>query len=356
MAELKYNDIPSVQRFQKDSSVTFATRKDDRILVHLDWLLERYNARQDDWSLRRIILCDLFLTANFWVKSFHENNKSILKERYPAVLALFEVTVDKLCLLLGVGKGALALQIEEMVGRDNTPAGKQTDFNMSAKIFDAKVREVFRIKFRDGLLYHNFPEAKVPGRLVKLNSEDYYTKLARRAAPGGAMAHGFEGWGPFVMTLERVFYMTKHTLNEPGLPNIFHSSYTGGGTISAAGTMLVVDGRLKGLRPDSGHYKPLAANTLAALQALGMFGVKLQEVMVYDFMGSPAGSGAEFVKDQAKWKTLLDARDNLKDLRGTNPVPPPLPPRPGVAAQPAQRVYAKTPGGTPGGSSGEYNS
>ena len=69
-----YSSVPSAKQFQKDSSITFAVRADDQILTYLDWLLERYehyNAK-NDYGLRRIVLCEIFLSANYWVKSYHE--------------------------------------------------------------------------------------------------------------------------------------------------------------------------------------------------------------------------------------------------------------------------------------------
>jgi hypothetical protein len=43
MVETKYKNIPAVSKWQSDSSVTFATRKDDRILAQTDSLVERYH-------------------------------------------------------------------------------------------------------------------------------------------------------------------------------------------------------------------------------------------------------------------------------------------------------------------------
>src|SRR5262249_5130973 len=100
-----YRTMPTSGQFQKDSSVNFAVRADDRILKHIDWLLERYEVRNRtgptfDWSLRRVILCDLFLTCQFWIRSYMEKNLRMKPERYPAVFALLNVTLDELAMLL----------------------------------------------------------------------------------------------------------------------------------------------------------------------------------------------------------------------------------------------------------------
>ena len=75
MKNVSYLDIPSKSQFQTDSSVTFAFRSSDRILSHLDWLLDRYAhwmKKSDFYSMRRVILADLFLTCNYWIKGYHD--------------------------------------------------------------------------------------------------------------------------------------------------------------------------------------------------------------------------------------------------------------------------------------------
>src|SRR5437868_14638150 len=94
-----YRTVPTLREFQQHSSITLAIRSDDRILKHLDWLLECYDRctrspNGDVMSKRRVILCDLFLTCNYWIKCYHELNPRMKKERYSAVTALFDVVVD----------------------------------------------------------------------------------------------------------------------------------------------------------------------------------------------------------------------------------------------------------------------
>jgi hypothetical protein len=50
----------------------------------------------------------------------------------------------------------------------------------------------------------------------------FFTAVGRKGH-GGARADAFPGWAPFVMTLEREFFMTQHWLNEAGKKNVFHS-------------------------------------------------------------------------------------------------------------------------------------
>ena len=43
-----YPKVPSPQQFEKDSSISFALRKDDIVLTHSDWLLSRFSIRSAD--------------------------------------------------------------------------------------------------------------------------------------------------------------------------------------------------------------------------------------------------------------------------------------------------------------------
>src|SRR5262245_33350925 len=84
---LEYMWVPSPKQFQKDTSITFAIRSHDRILKHIDWLLERYEARsqnvtQYEHSKRLVILCDLYFTCKFWIKSFSERRPAMKAERH----------------------------------------------------------------------------------------------------------------------------------------------------------------------------------------------------------------------------------------------------------------------------------
>lgn len=310
MEHFRYSGVPSAAQFRKDSSVTFAVRSNDVVLNHVDWLLEQYPTHLRDASMRRVILVDLFLTANHWIKLFHERSPQVHKDRYPAVLALFESAVVDLARLLGCTRGQVAAFIEEMYGRDITAGGRQTDLVKNAKYFDKLQREEFRIRFQGGRA-HQYARDAEPVRLVAVNSADHYAHVRR-----GNLGDASPGWAPFVMTLERAFYMTKHTLNVPNEPNLFHSSYLGPDTpIACAGTMLIEQGVIRGIRPDSGHYKPLAHNVVGALQALSMFHVPIERVMVYDFTGQVSTPARSFLVKNLSWVNFLKAAEELRRTR-----------------------------------------
>ena len=278
MQHFFYKAIPTVKQFQSDSSVTFAVRGEDKILKHLDWLLERYHlhSRKLNADLQRIILCEIFLGANYWIRAYHEKKPSMKKERYPAVLALFEAAVGQLSTLLRCSRPMVAIQIEEIFGRELMPEGAKTDAEpqTTPEYFTAMQLELYRIRFRAGRAHHAGLDATRPMHLTPLDTAPFFFEIARKGTDG-KQATMNKGWGPFVMTMEREFYMTKHWFDTPGHKNIFHSSYTHGRAISAAGTMYAEHGIIKGVRPDSGHYKPLEHNIVSALLALQMFAVRM---------------------------------------------------------------------------------
>src|SRR2546426_388207 len=74
-----------------------------------------------------------------------------------------------------------------------------------------------------------------------------------------------------------------------------------GGPITPAGTMYAEHGIIKGIRPDSGHYKPLEHNIVAALLALQMFAVPMDGIEVQDYAGERLGTAREFVSSRLSW-------------------------------------------------------
>ena len=347
MQHFFYNAIPTVNQFQSDSSVTFAVRAEDKILKHLDWLLERYHlhSRKPDADLQRIILCEIFLGANYWIKAYHEKKAAMKKERYPAVLALFEAAVGQLATLLRCSRPMVAIQIEEIFGRELMPEGAKTDAAAKTKpeFFTAMQLELYRIRFRAGRAYHAGLDATHPLHLAPLDTAPFFFEIARKGTDG-KQATMNKGWGPFVMTMEREFYMTKHWFDTPGHQNIFHSSYTHGRTISAAGTMYAEHGIIKGIRPDSGHYKPLEHNIVSALLALQMFAVRMDEIEVQDYAGEPLGTAREFVKSRLTWQQF-QAAGHLQKMRkaGALGVHVPAPDLDGPSGNTALRALMNSP-------------
>lgn len=59
-----------------------------------------------------------------------------------------------------------------------------------------------------------------------------------------------------------------------------HSSFLQGSRVSAAGSIKIKDGKLVGLSPLSGHYRPTASNFRAFMQSLREAGVDMENVVI----------------------------------------------------------------------------
>ena len=349
MTHFTYSQIPTPGQFQHDSSVTFAFRKDDTILTHIDWILERYQSRVrlGNEPVAPAILSHLFMTCNFWIKSYHEGNQRMKKERYPAVLALFEAAVNRLCELLQCHRGNLPYILEEIYGRDMHAHGFQVDYDSQrAHYMDKDERQVYRMRFKGGLAYQ-YPwwSSSAPMRLVPAESSHAYTAIRRKGENGNA-EDASQDFGCFVMTLERELYMAKPLVGDAGSQEgMFHSSLTAGGVVTMAGSMLIRNGKILAIRSDSGHYKPTRMNLGLLLQALAMYGVNLKQITLYDFDGANIGMAHDFLKSKMTWdefeKRRRDERahritaEEERNRRGLAPRFPHLPKRaPAVPARP----------------------
>ena len=350
MSCVTYTVVPTPARFQKDSSVTFAFRKDDPVLTNLDWLLEHYDKQRlrHDRLKCRVLLSHLFLSANSWVKGFSQKDPRMKKERYPAVIALFEAVVNELAgsdhfnldaahfVPVAVGQDAkagpvwrsgnrasqVASRIREYFGQKLHADGYDTDVtHKMAKYFTECERQVYRLRFCGGRAYQ-YPWwlPHHPTSMVPAESEKAEAGIARREENSEDKYAASPGYGNFVMTLEREVFMAKHTVSNDVYSSIFHSSYTAGGPVILAGSMLVKRGDIRAIRCDSGHYRPSRFNVVLGLQGLQMHGVNLRRVRLYDFKGGDAGTAYDFLRKGVKWDDYINPK--ATPLVGKNPMQP----------------------------------
>jgi hypothetical protein len=341
---LTYSTMPSLSQFEKDSSVRFAVRHTDVVLKRIDYLLKRYNVQaslapidrtRETGELINIILCELYLTLSYWLRENRGGQRlpavqqgqrnpdfrprAMEAGREPAIAALFDRVVRELSGVFGCSAGQVQQYIEEVFGRDLTQAGMTTDASKNGVYFDWYEREINRLRFKGGRAYHR--NAKFI--LVPLNSKDYSPDVLIERKINGVKSVGFYKWAGFVMTMDRRFYMAKHHVatpeDEDQQHNVFHSAYTGGGMVSMAGSMLIRDGKILGIRGDSGHYQPLNHNIVAALLALQMHGVELRRIKIYTHDAkdekSSVGTGDKVVKRGLTWQQYLNARADLLSKR-----------------------------------------
>ncbi|ACK50747.1 hypothetical protein Msil_1802 [Methylocella silvestris BL2] len=303
MAHVTYADIPSLTLWMRDSSVAFATRKQDIILTRVDRLLEDYHRAELDPGRQSLILCDLFLTIDCWVKSLHARNANCEKGRYNAMMNLFGAVVKQLKLAFVVHSDVeLSNALKEFLGLGMSAGGHVTDQSSPLKPFSDDERARARLWFKDGLAYQ-VPWWENSRSLKKQLASSYHGYIEMKRGEMGGQSPSYCG---FVMTLDREIYMRKQDRDA----HQFHSSYNGGARVIMAGTMLVRSGRILGIRTDSGHYKPGVHNLNTFLWALLMFGVELSPISILDHKGDYVTSADKFLADNNKWSRYLDGREN----------------------------------------------
>lgn len=341
---LAYASIPSKKQWLHDSSVTLAVRTHDTVLNQIDTLLELYDERRHAPS-SSAIACDLFFTLDYWLKVYRSNATKMEKRRAPAVQALYECVATELCSIFNCTINVLPRELELMFGRELSDDGVAVDILESRgwKAFYAERSEMplFKLYFKNGRAYQYRWWTKPPGARVLAESSRAYSPNA------GVKKDVGDNYGFFVMSMGRDIYMMRHGQIGDSLYRIFHSSYLGGGTVMAAGSMLIERGEIKRIRSDSGHYKPTPSNMIALLQALNMVGVNLSQIVMENFSGAPVGKAPEFFKQNAKWDLLRLRRDETleqnKEVASLKPRQPGEPPPPPVYGNEPPKVYSKSP-------------
>lgn len=314
---MQYSYIPPTATFKRDSSVSMARRTADPVLARIDNLLDFYQARrfatEPEAQLYALAaLTDLFMATRYWIRlAADPTHHSALKpERLPAVKALHGAVVARLGQEIGGDDQAVAEFVRDFKCRSMTDHGKVIDdyegpdtapqTPVRAYYFKTARRAATAVRFRNGVAYRLGTHEGQKGRLVKLNSADFESRMQR-----GKLV-SLPGWAPFAMGPEGDLYMTRHFIDENDEGNeyqekIYHSNYTGGGPLIAAGTMLVVDGKILALRGDSGHYKPSDHNIAEALRVLATRGVDVPRIKIYDWREKnprPTLGAMRFIREQ----------------------------------------------------------
>jgi hypothetical protein len=282
---MKYDSIPSLSRWQQDSSVALAIRKNDIVLARIDALLDHY-VRTTDSAQRLIFVSDLFFTLDYWLKMYRTNTR-MEKGRLPAVQALYEATAYALCAAFNCTINGLPRELELMWGREMSRCGVVRDLvdNYAEYITRAEAA-IFRLVFKGGKAYQLpwFNPSKWSGPVLAESKYAYEPDAVVMASrKPGAIPN--TDYGFFVLTMSRDLYMAKHRTGGPARKGFYHSSYVAGDPVVCGGTMLIQQGVIKRIRFDSGHYQPQANNYRALIMALRMWGVPLQDVKFEDFNG-----------------------------------------------------------------------
>lgn len=258
---LAYSTIPTRAQFKRGNSAVLGMRRHDPALVRIEDVLARLESSPDDF----VLVAELFFDLNGWLNAYHDGESRIARGRYPAISWLHEVTHHKLRWLSGARtQGQLSRILDEIFGSRSEARLFERDGG-----FVSPQRKTAKLIFDAGRAYRVLTEPGLPRGMHRVDScwfESDFTRTLIRANDdandnGGAPPQGF---APFVMSLDREFYMARDGLR----PAFFAEA-----PIAASGTMRIVDGRIVGIR---------GAKLSAVLQGLRGRGVDIAGITVHE--------------------------------------------------------------------------
>ncbi|MGA2721369.1 MAG: hypothetical protein ABSG79_03045 [Bryobacteraceae bacterium] len=281
----------------------------DIILNRNEELIDLHNGCIEEY-LRLAYECDLFFTIDYWLKYYKSNSALYEGDQANVVQQLYLEIVNMLCTAFKVSVNVLPRELETMFGRELTGEGHKVDveWGQGGYVKDKTELGKYRLRFKDGKVYQYpwWEASPSNGALVLAES--------KRAQPTKSVHVGAStdkpNWGYCVMTMNREIYMAQHAMPER-LPNgklklgTYHSYYLQGQPTQFAGSMLIKNGAVEGVCPDSGHYKPTDNSTLALLWALQMFGVSLDGVAVFPWDAGATVMANDFVASKGDWNALV---------------------------------------------------
>ena len=291
-------ELPGVPLWESQVGVFKATQP--LIQTLCDYLKAYHTCKGTDvasgWD-RLAILGQLFFAADHWLKLASKSpDDANYKLPQAAVLGLYVNVVDKLCQAFKCSPNVLPQALEEWWGRALTPHGYAVDnklwrfdgkdwvprprnadeigkFPDVAQYLSRAELENYRLRFDNGIaMMRSRTDA---GKWVVANSAGIGWSCGDKTAPR-MMDPGYAG---FALSMGREIFMAHHrgSFDED---NFFHSSYMSGQSVLCTGTIKIINGKVKAIRNDSGHYQPTVDHLVNVVQTLAMHGVKPADVTV----------------------------------------------------------------------------
>ncbi|MCA9151712.1 MAG: hypothetical protein KDA92_20550, partial [Planctomycetales bacterium] len=269
--------VPTTLEFQNDSDlklVVMHKRVNDVILQRIDDLLDQYHAYKSHQAKRHQILTLAFLyfSTEVWLKKSEQLRTDVNSRRKPAVERLYRDVVSELSQLLGIEINMLPMWFEDVFGTGMVAHGFEVDMTQGmfpqirAEYFTREQLEKCRLYFLSGAAY-----VKRAGMLKRFNSSLY--------------SHGFnqpisENFSGYVLGRNGQFYCHEHRVGSGSDGGFFHSGYFAGEPIICAGEIHVVNGEIREINNNSGHYRPSTTSLYTAVRLLEARGVNLNHVRV----------------------------------------------------------------------------
>ncbi|MGC4084194.1 MAG: hypothetical protein QM736_19305 [Vicinamibacterales bacterium] len=312
-----YIAMPSLAQWQHDSSVALAVRRNDKVLTNVDDLVGQFEQSNDNF--RRLgLACSLYFALDYWLKMYR-SEPTMARGRAQAMEALYKyVTMLYLCDRLQCTINTLPRELELLFGRELSACGRIVDgAHRAAEYLTRAEASKYKLSFKDGKAYQ-YPWWEAQPQDVRRLAESSHA--ATSEAHNDPNAHFFRKYGFFTMSMGQDIYMAKHYVAKgPKFDRnnnvidlidkgIYHSSYLAGIPAMFAGSMLIEGGVIKGIRSDSGHYQPADVNTASLLRALSMMGVPINQIEVYDYVGTLDSDGDFFLANNGSWQQIAAQR------------------------------------------------
>lgn len=296
---VNYVTIPSKAQFESDSTVMFAFRASDVTLGQIDQLLADYH--QVAAPQKPDVLYYLYLGCRFWLRKININSTNKLptgyqdprstlptgpkvsgsERRLEAVMALHDVVQQTLMAQHGCNSQTnLLLQLANAYECDNHEFasdqqwieryGGRADV-LSVFMTDDGQRRRYKLRFRDNLAYRWSDSTENQGGYALYDTT------------GNTESEINDGKSHFVMTKNgRIYSGFEKENRHHGMDLVWfkHSSLVGGTAAAAAGRMQVVNGQVRHVINDSGHYRPQAMHMVNLLQRLALYGQNMGQVRV----------------------------------------------------------------------------
>ncbi len=287
MKNTPYLTLPTEKIWKKDSAVRdiMVKRKTDPVLIRIDNLVKDLNRARDGGEIT-YLYCELFFASNYWINNYRAT-RSMNNKRERPVCMLRDFCEKQLAAAFQCGTQMVRAKLQQYYGTSVTPHGIWCDKDIS--YLPLARRQKFRLVFEHGRAYwlEWWKASSAQATQLKLVNTGFARKQTMDTKTGDAVMdlNGLrDDWAFFVLSFDRDIYIGPHKAGSASMTMpVFHSSYLSGVSVQFAGSIHIVEGVVLGVRNDSGHYQPnnnFFTNILAQLKTVG---VKLRNVVLYDF-------------------------------------------------------------------------
>ena len=313
MKTTTYTRFPTKNAWEKDSWINDfrVTRKSDPVLKRIDNLLGNVSLASDG-AEKKYLECELYFATNYWLNNYLAVT-NMRKERAPAVRMLRQFVETDLARSLKCHPQMLRPRLQKHFAKSINSHGVWCDRSLSPLTIAR--RDKYRISFDCGKAYwlEWWKNKSVEATTLELVN----TMKANKGTSGnkkGDMTD--DDWGYFVMSFDRELYIGGH-MTTPNSDKwaVFHSSYLGGMPVQFAGSIRIIDGIVKGVRNNSGHYKPGDSFFINILEQLKTVGVPLKEVELRNFKDDPIEDkdgniypADKYLQDNGCWEKVLERK------------------------------------------------